>query len=70
MTATIKLILFAGLAAAIALKADIGTPPLPDDIRASIDWLLTGVIAGAGAVLGPEAAEKLRSMFKPDPPTH
>ena len=64
MNPNVKLILFALLATAIALKADIGNPPLADDLRSYVSWVLSGMIAGISALLGPEAAERVRGMFK------
>ena len=61
---TVKLLLFTLLAVAIALKADIGTPPFPDDVRGYLSYAYTGIIAGCTAALGPEAASRLREMFR------
>ena len=63
MSANVKLILAAVFAVALALKADLATPPLPEDVRAYVSWLLTGLLAGVGTVLGPDLANAVRAAL-------
>ena len=56
-----KLYIAAILATAAALRADIGTPPLPDDARAAVAWVLSGIIAGLTVIVGPHILDALRS---------
>ena len=60
-----KMILAALLAVAIALKADIGGVPMSVEVKAYVDWALTGIAAGLTVVLGPEIADAVRALFKP-----
>ena len=61
-----KLILSAVFATAVALRADLGTPPMPDDIKAYVGWILTGVIAGLTVVLGPAIADAVKAALRSD----
>lgn len=62
-------VLAAVLAVAIALRADIGTPPIPEDYRSTVAWVLTGVIAGLTMFLGPQIADAVKNALKGKPPT-
>lgn len=55
-----KLYLAALLATCAALRADIGSPPLPDDVRAVVAWLLSGAIAGLTVLVGPHVLAALK----------
>ena len=58
-----KLYVFAVLAVAIALRSTIGDVPFSADMEAYVGWGLNGLIAGLGAIVGPEAVEGIRGML-------
>lgn len=56
----IKLYLAAFFAAAFAMRATMGDAPLPEDTAAMVAWVLNGIIAGLGFILGPEVMDGIR----------
>ena len=63
MSEQVNRILAALLAICAALRADIGSTPMPDDVRAYVGWLLTGAVAGLTLYLGPQIADAVKAAL-------
>lgn len=57
-----KLYVAAVFAVAFAMRLTIGEAPFDADLAATIGWVLNGIIAGLGTILGPEVADGVRSI--------
>ena len=52
-----KLYVFAIFCAALAMRLTIGDAPFSAEDAETIGWVLNGVVAGLGVIVGPEAME-------------
>lgn len=64
MSGQVMRLLGALLAVCAALRADIGSTPMPDDVRAYAGWLLTGATAGLTVILGPQLASAVQAALR------
>lgn len=55
-----KLYVAAGLAVALALRVSIGDAPFSPDVASTAGWILNGVVAGLGVIVGPEVMDAVR----------
>ena len=68
-----KLYVAAVWAVAVALRADIANAPISAGDQDTAKWVLTGIIAGLGTILGPELIDGVKTVLgklagKEEPP--
>ena len=57
-----KLYVAAVFATAFAMRVSLGEAPFNVELASTIGWVLNGVVAGLGAILGPEVADGVRAI--------